>query len=316
MKSKRFSGLAKIWISAVLLTCGAAFTTSGQQTENGKTPVLAPGKHFERVLIIVLENQDYSSAISNAFLAKLAAKGTSFTNFKNLYRPSYPNYLAMIAGTSFGMHSDRQINLPDDAQHRTIADLLDWKNYAENYPTDVQPYLEADEGKYARKHVPFLSFVKIQKESYRNVVSVDTTNPHNAFVTEIELFRKDPKKFPLPRYMFYTPNQDDDGHDPFYYSSKGLQKASRWLETFFRTWFPWDQKEMKGTLVIVTFDESEGDEKNDRIYTVFLGDMVKNQTVDKEYNHYSVLKTIEDNFSLPPLNSGDASAAPITEAWK
>jgi Phosphoesterase family len=316
MKSKRFSGLAKICVSAVLVTCGAAFTSSGLQTENGKTPVWAPGKHFDRVLIIVLENQGYSSAMSNGFLAKLATKGTSFSNFKNLYHPSYPNYLAMIAGTSFGMHSDRQINLPDDAQHRTIADVLDWKSYAENYPTAVQPYLEADKGKYARKHVPFLSFEKLQKEGYRNVVSVDTKDPHNAFVTAIEMFRKDPKKFPLSRYMFYTPNLDDDGHDPFYSSGKGLQKASRWLDTFFRTWFPWDQKEMNGTLVIVTFDESEGNQKNDRIYTVFLGDMVKNQTVDKEYNHYSVLKTIEDNFGLPPLNSGDANAAPITEAWK
>jgi len=316
MKSKRFSGLAKIFVAAILVTCGAAFTSSGLQTENGKTPVLAPGKHFDRVLIIVLENQDYSSAMRNEFFAKLASKGTSFSNFKNLYHPSYPNYLAMVAGSSFGMHSDRQINLPDDAQHRTIADLLDWKNYAENYPPHIQPYLRADEGKYARKHVPFLSFEKIQKESYRNVVSVDTKDPHNSFVTAIEMFRKDPKQFPLSRYMFYTPNLDDDGHDPFYNSRKGLQKGSHWLETFFQTWFPWDQKEMKGTLVVVTYDESEGNDKNDRIYTVFLGDMVKNQTVDKEYNHYSVLKTIEDNFGLPPLNSGDANAAPVTEAWK
>jgi hypothetical protein len=30
----------------------------------------------------------------------------------------------------------------------------------------------------------------------------------------------------------------------------------------------------------------------------------------------SVLKTIEDNFGLPPLTSGDANAAPITKAWK
>ncbi|MGA2300533.1 MAG: alkaline phosphatase family protein [Candidatus Acidiferrum sp.] len=316
MKSKRFSGLTKIWVSAVLVACGAVFTCSGLQTENGRTTVLAPGKHFERVLIIVLENQNYSSAMSNEFLAKLATKGTSFTNFKNLYHPSYPNYLAMIAGTSFGMRSNRQINFPDDPQHRTIANFLDWKNYAENYPTDLKPYLGAGEGKYARKHVPFLSFEKIQKESYHNVVSVDTKDPHNAFATAIEMFRKDPKAFPLPRYMFYTPNLDDDGHDPFYDPRKGLQKGSRWLETFFRTWFPLDQKEMNGTLVIVTFDESEGDKKDDRIYTVFLGDMVKNQTVEKEYNHYSVLKTIEDNFGLPPLNSGDANAALITEVWK
>jgi len=316
MKRSRFSGLAKICVAAVLATCGAAFSSGGLQTENGKTHVLAPGKHFERVLIIVLENQNYSSSMSNEFLAKLAAKGTSFTNFKNLYHPSYPNYLAMIAGSYFGTHSDRQINFPDDPEHKTIGDLLDWKNYAENYPPGVQPYLDASEGKYARKHVPFLSFDRIQKESYRNVVSVDTKDPHNAFVAEVEMFRKDPQKFPLPRYMFYTPNLDDDGHDPFYNAGKGLQKGSRWLESFLGTWFPWDQKEMKGTLVVVTYDESEGNEKNDRIYTVFLGDMVKNQTVDKEYNHYSVLRTIEDNFSLPQLNSGDANAAPITEAWK
>jgi hypothetical protein len=316
MKSKRFSRLAKICVSVLLVACGAAFAGSGLQMENGKLPVSAPGKHFDRVLIIVLENQDYRSAMSNEFFAKLASKGTSFSNFKNLYHPSYPNYLAMVAGSSFGMHSDRQINLPDDAQHRTIADLLDWTSYAENYPSHRQPYLEADEGKYARKHVPFLSFEKIQRESYRNVVSVDTKDPHNSFVTAVEMFRKDPKKFPLSRYMFYTPNLDDDGHDPFYNARKGLQKGSHWLETFFQTWFPWDQKEMKGTLVVVTYDESEGDDKNDRIYTVFLGDMVKIQTLDKEYNHYSVLKTIEDNFGLPTLNSGDASAAPITEAWK
>jgi len=43
---------------------------------------------------------------------------------------------------------------------------------------------------------------------------------------------------------------------------------------------------------------------------------IKNQTADKEYDHYGVLKTIEDNFGLPPLTSGDGNAAPITEAWE
>ena len=73
-----------------------------------------------------------------------------------------------------------------------------------------------------------------------------------------------------------------------------------------------DERDSSGS----NFRRIRGDEKDDRIYVVFLGDMVKNQTVDKEYDHCSVLKTVEDNFSLPPLNSGDANAAPITEAWK
>jgi len=64
---------------------------------------------------------------------------------------------------------------------------------------------------------------------------------------------------------------------------------------------------MKRTLVIVTFDESEGNGKPERIYTVFLGAMVKPQESMAAYNHYSVLRTIEDNFGLDPIHkeSGD-----------
>jgi hypothetical protein len=283
-----------------------------------QSAVPSTGKHFERVLIIVLENQDYTSAMGNDYLKALAKEGATFTNFKGLYHPSYPNYLAMIAGSSFGVRSDKQHTFADDGQHRTIGDLLDWKNYAENYPSSPaakQPFLGNGKGKYARKHVPFLSFRKIQLQSFRNVVAVDTRDPHNAFVTDVEQFRGDPKTHPLPRYMFYTPNLDDDGHDPIWNHPKGLERSSIWLKTFFKTWFRRDEQ-MKGTLVVVTFDESEDDDKDNRIYTVFLGDMVKPGEVSKEYDHYSVLRTIEDNFGLPPLNSGDGQAQPIGEIWK
>jgi hypothetical protein len=276
--------------------------------------VVSPGKHFDRVLIIVLENQNYSSAMKDPFLAHLAQTGASFTNFHALMHPSYPNYLAMVSGSSFGVRSNDQVTLPNDSSHRTIADLLDWKNYAEDYPSQPQPFL-GDRRKYARKHVPFLSFAKIQQEGFGNVISVDPKDPHNRFLADVEEFRSDPEKHPLARYMFYSPNTDDDGHDPVLLPGRGLRKASSWLNTFFKDWFPLDEK-MKGTLVIVTFDESEAFEKTERIYTVFLGDMVKPGEIAKTYTHYSVLRTIEDNFGLPPLNSGDSNAEPITEVWK
>jgi hypothetical protein len=34
------------------------------------------------------------------------------------------------------------------------------------------------------------------------------------------------------------------------------------------------------------------------------------------YNHYSLLRTIEDNFGLAPLSDGDASARPMTEFFR
>ena len=130
-----------------------------------QAPVVSAGKHFDRVLIIVLENQNYSSAMKDPFLAQLAEMGASFTNFQALIHPSYPNYLAMVGGSMFGIRSNDQITLPDDNSHRTIADFLDWKNYAEDYPSEPQPFL-GDRGKYVRKHVPFLSFAKIQQEGF------------------------------------------------------------------------------------------------------------------------------------------------------
>ena len=277
-------------------------------------PVTITGKHFDRVLIIVLENQNYGSAMKDPFLAQLAEKGASFTNFHALVHPSYPNYLAMVGGSMFGVRSNDQVTLPDDNSHRTIADFLDWRNYAEDYPSEPQPFL-GDRGKYFRKHVPFLSFAKIQQESFGNVVSVSTKNPHNRFVADVEDFRSDPKKHPLPRYMFYSPNVDDDGHDPVLLPGRGLKKASSWLNKFLTESFPLDEK-ANGTLVIVTFDESEFLEKTERIYTVFLGDMVKPGEITKTYTHYSVLRTIEDNFGLLPLNTGDGHAEPIAEVWK
>ena len=109
----------------------------------------APPKHFDHVLIVVLENQDYESAIRNDLLKSLAQRGAIFSNFGNLYHYSYPNYLAMIAGSDFGRHkslvfSDNQRTFNEDSDHRTIADLLNWKNYAEDYPaspTAQKPFL-------------------------------------------------------------------------------------------------------------------------------------------------------------------------------
>src|SRR5450631_2342054 len=146
-----------------------------QNASTGATPAPAP-KHFDHVLIVVLENQSYESAIRNDLLKSLAQKGAVFSNFGNLYHYSYPNYLAMIAGSDFGIHkplifSDNQRTFNDDSEHKTIGDLINWRNYAEDYPASAaaqKPFLGDRQGRYARKHVPFLSFRAVQNKSFHN----------------------------------------------------------------------------------------------------------------------------------------------------
>jgi hypothetical protein len=264
-------------------------------------PVAPTATHwFQRVLIIVLENQDYQAAIADPYLEQLASEGASFTNFHGLFHPSYPNYLAMVAGKRLSTHGDWQ----KDFRECTIADLLQskrlsWKNYAQGYPGNDEQCFQGDRfDRYARKHVPFMSFVPIQQHQCGNIVAA------SQFDTDI---RNDTR----PAYAFYSPDLDNDGHDT------GLPRASKWLKDFLGP-FLHNPAFMKGTLIIVTFDESKSYSKDvaNHIYTVFLGPMVKIGKVEGNYNHYNVLRTIEDNFGLCALGEGDGGAKPITSVWK
>jgi Phosphoesterase family len=294
----------------------------GKQDEAAQAATRATARHFDRVVIIVLENVDYEVASQDKSLADLAAQGASFTNFHALFHPSYPNYLAMVAGTDFGIHrrgrllADNQMNLPNDAAHRSIADRLiaaglDFKQYAEELPNETCPWnfstqhVSDKRGNYVRRHVPFLSFREVQQKWCDRVIRVDSSKSDNYFV-------QDAKKG-LVAYSIYTPNMNHDGHDT------SAQVAGAWVKKFLTDTFP--EKLRQGTLVIVTFDESGGNSDN-RIYTLFLGDMVKPasqqdpKTLGKLYNHYNVLRTIEDNFGLEPLTANDRNATPITDIWK
>jgi hypothetical protein len=336
-----------LFLLMVALICATQRTSVGQSItldQSNKTEAAKPAlekkddaaqaaakstaHHFDRVVIIVLENGDYEAAVKDKNLSALAAKGASFSNFHALFHPSYPNYLAMVAGTDFGIHhrrylADRQVNFPNDAAHKTIADRLiasglDFKNYAEELPEgncpfkiDSQHAAQRKAGDYARKHVPFLSFAEVQEKWCDRVVHVDSTKSNTLLGGE-DFFVRDAKAG-LVAYSFYSPNMNNDGHN----TNVGV--AGAWVSKFLDKSFP--EKLRKGTLVILTFDESDHNSDN-RIYTLFLGDMVKEasqldpKVLDRHYTHYNVLRTIEDNFGLQPLAEGDRDATPITDIWK
>ncbi len=336
----RFSSLHRLALTGLLIfivlscsTWAVAQSTAPGQAEVTKSPEgkkeeaeraasRASAHHFDRVLIIVLENVDYEAAIQNPDMTALAARGASFSNLHALFHPSYPNYLAMVAGTDFDIHrggsymGDKQRDFPDDAEHKTIADRLvgaglDFKQYAEELPPGNCPWsvnsqrVPGDLGNYARKHVPFLSFREVQQKWCDRVIRVDSSKTDNYFV-------QDAKKG-LVAYSFYGPNMNHDGHDTT------LTVAAAWVKKFLDDTFP--EKLRQGTLVIVTFDESGGNEDN-RVFTLFLGDMVKEasqqdpKALARHYTHYNVLRTIEDNFGLEPLTPNDRAAGPITGIWK
>ena len=70
-------------------------------------------------------------------------------------------------------------------------------------------------------------------------------------------------------------------------------------------------------LLIVTFDEGRGWRHGNHIYTVVHGERVIPGSVsDDRYDHYSLLRTIEEVLGLGTLGQGDSKASPITGIWK
>lgn len=254
---------------------------------------------FKRVFMVVLENTDANAALKQPFFSKLVGMGASLEKFHATARPSQPNYIAMIAGSNLGVDSNG-----DDysLEEEHIGDLLErkgktWKAYAESYPGDC--YLKgAAGGVYARKHVPFLSFKNVQEDPERCARVVPASQLEN-----------DVESGELPDFSMYIPNNINNGHD------SSVEHADRWLK---RTFEPLIENPvfMDGTLLIITFDEAHKDTESNQIYTVLIGDQVKPGSKSGEcYDHYGLLRTIEDALGLGSLEREDSVSNPIQGVW-
>ncbi len=87
----------------------------------------------------------------------------------------------------------------------------------------------------------------------------------------------------------------------------------------------WKQSNVpKGTLLVITFDEADFSavgydtsyDGPNQIYTVLLGDMIAPGTViSTPYNHYNLIRTVEENFQLGSLNKNDYGANWFRFLW-
>ncbi len=267
------------------------------------------GKHFDHVIIVVMENEGTSQALADARIASLAKEAAWLSSYHALAHPSLPNYLALVAGTTFGVTRDH-VEVPLKAN--SIVDRLEekgltWKSYAEDFPGGC--YLRGEAGSvrltpratptalYAKRHVPLLNFASVQTNSRRcaRVVSADQ-------------FLADARANRLPNYSFYSPNLVDDGHDA------PLSTASAWLQRFVHD-FKGTTAARRRTLLVVVWDEGGG--KDNSVLAMLFGDVIKPGRYGTALTHYSVLRTIEENFGLAPLADGDGHASTLPSSiWR
>src|SRR6266403_2419581 len=96
---------------AAFLGLLAAVLTGAASAQEGKVPKGIP--RLDHVFVIMMENHGYNQIIGNPdtpFAESYADSANSATNYFAVAHPSLTNYLEVVGGSNFGVHSD---NNPD-----------------------------------------------------------------------------------------------------------------------------------------------------------------------------------------------------------
>lgn len=275
--------------AVVVLLFAASLSAHAAPRRRAAPPVRGMAE-VKRVVVVVLENTDAPIAMAQPFLAQLAARGALLRDYHAITHPSQPNYIALVAGSQHGVVTNDPVLL--DVPH--LGDLLErrglrWKVYAEGVPGDC--FLGMEAGRYVRRHEPFISFLNVQKVPERCANIVDALQ-----------FDADRAAGALPEFALYIPDLDHDGHDT------GVALADMWLAGRFGFPLP------AGTLLIVVFDEGSA---GNTVYCSFYGAGVAPGTVSLvHYDHYDLLRTLEEIFHVGTLGQNDANARVIADIWR
>jgi hypothetical protein len=273
----------------------------------------------------------------------LRNQGVLLSQYYGIAHHSNPNYLAQISGQAsnamtrddcptYAPFSQTGVMSPGQVEGTgcvypasvpTLAGQLNaagkrWKGYMEDMKTPCRhPGLGAKDAsqnakagdQYATRHNPFVYFQEI------------TSSPDcKADVVDYSELAGDLRSLDTtPALAYITPNLCNDGHDdPCVDGSPGgLARADAWLARQVPQILDSPAFKQDGMLVI-TFDESEGNTggpsgipggtAGGRIGALVLSPLIRGGTTsDRLYNHFSLLATVEDAFSLPRL--GYAAAA-------
>jgi acid phosphatase len=267
-----------------------------------ESPAAAGGiPEFRHIYLIIMENKEYRSIVgskSATYINSLIARYGLVTGEHAVAHPSEPNYIALTSGGLNGVRTDGHYDLK-------IPNLFDqieaagktWHVYAQDYPggcfTGSVFSGAADgpgsAGEYVRKHNPAISYYSISHAPSRcaNITHLAGFDPAAA------------------DFEMIVPNLINDMHS----------SSVRAGDNFLRAFLPQivGSSAFADSVVLITWDEggtSYGG--GGRIATIAISPgMTPGARYAAPADHYSLLRTIEDAWRMPPLGLA-AAAKPLS----
>jgi len=326
------SMIKTVGLSCIAFSTAAAASTSAKDRHDTTRDVPA----YSHIVVIVEENKDFSQVMNPAIapnITKLARENGSAGNFFGEVHPSEANYLAFLGGDTFGIHDDDAFyctpgsmaaycdhaNQPGYVAHTVEAQHLGdqlhvkgltWKGYYESIPEPGSLKVISGDARvgvgaglsslYASKHSGFANFRDVQDDPARASLLVG-----------FEQLDADIKAEKLPSFALVVPNQCNEMHG---LSGEGvpLDRVIGTLVAKLQGTAAW--KSRQNMAIVITFDEGSGGSKGGccsvtpnapsnygggHIPTIVITNHGPRGLRDATpYNHYSLLRTMEDAFGI------------------
>ncbi|WP_407570930.1 alkaline phosphatase family protein [Deinococcus altitudinis] len=291
----------------------AALSSAGASTPSLQKPGAPPSPALSHVFVIVLENHSLKNTIGNANMPAINRLARTYgyaANYTGVAHPSLPNYVAIIAGGTMNFTSDDPG--PRFAGDNLALQLsragLSWRGYMQALPKagSQVPYA----GTYGKKHNPFMlsSDLLADPAQVMNVRTLADLGP------DLDAGR-------APSFSFIVPDVCNDMHGAP--ECRGRAQLDHAGDAFVDTWtrrIMASPSWKAGAAIVVTFDEGEGGDRlggGGRIATIVVAQGGPRGVVSRAaYNHYSLLRTLEEGFGLPLLR-GAKTVAPMSDLfWK
>jgi len=307
-------------VALLTLSAGALVLAGSTSAAQPRSDV----KNFQHVFVIMMENTGYNSLVGNPHApwinAAIAKYGVA-TNYFGASHPSQPNYIAATSGiTGPTSDDDETLDVPN------IVDRLEsagksWTAYMQSYSLCATPLDHACGNQlYERKHNPFITYADVQASPQRI-----------SHIVDFSQLAGDLASNNVSDFTWISPNQCNDMHgrgapasDPCSYANEPLlvQAGDSFLQQTvgaIQASPAWNGN----SAIFVTWDESDYGGTGPSGFpdtsgccdasVPFGGGHVLTLVISHSdhqprrsnvaYNHYSLLRTIEDGWRLGCLGA-------------
>jgi phospholipase C len=273
-------------------------------------------KNYQHVFVIMMENTGYNALIGNPnapWINDAAGKYGLATKYFGVSHPSQPNYIAATSGSTHGVVNDNDttINVPN------IVDQLEsngktWKAYMQSLSLCATKLDHAcGDQLYERKHNPFVSYMDVQSNPARMANIVDLSQLSTDLATGN-----------IPNYVWISPDQCNDMHgrstagacnfgnvqglistgDTFLKNTVGsIMSSSAWTGNS-AIFIMWDESDFTNTGPSGFGDTSgccDANPGGGHVVSIVISHSDHSaRTSSVAYNHYSMLRTIQDGWQL------------------